>query len=132
MTIKEKLIKEYPLNKKMDCELECYFLDSGRYLIFWEEPISKDSIENLLKTIEEIAGSSIFNRIWKTFIVVGKTNDFFKKEDLFYANEMFQSFVVLYLIDENKNQIYMNDSWTFITTNRFRKYVRKIHDVINN
>lgn len=41
MNIQEKIIKNYPLNEKIDCELNCYSLDKRRYIVFWDNLIKK-------------------------------------------------------------------------------------------
>ena len=48
MNIQEKLIQNYPLINKVDSELNCYVLDKKRYLVFWDELIKKDSIEEVI------------------------------------------------------------------------------------
>ena len=52
MNIQEKLIQKYPLINKVDSELNCYLLDKKRYLVFWDELIKKDSIEEVLNYLE--------------------------------------------------------------------------------
>ncbi len=128
MNIQEKLIKEYPLTNKIECNLNCYLLDKKRYLIFWEDLIEKDSIEKVLNQLQEKTNNASFSK-WKTLIVLGETNDFFKKEDLFYFNNV-NTFVVFYLINQKDNKIFMNDSWIFALGCNFRKYVRKINKII--
>ena len=46
---------------------------------------------------------------YKTLIVVGKTKEKFKKVDLLYFNNV-NTLVVFYLINEETNEVYMNDS----------------------
>ena len=53
MNIQEKLIQNYPLINKVDSELNCYLLDKKRYLVFWDELIKKDSINEVLNYLEE-------------------------------------------------------------------------------
>ena len=66
----------------------------------------------------------------KTLIVVGKTKEKFKKVDLVYFNSV-NTLVVFYLINEETNEIYMDDSWfSFIGLN-YKKYVRKINEILN-
>ena len=125
MNIKEKLIKEYPLVNKVDSELNCYVLDYRRYLIFWEKLISKDLINEILNDLEEKTKNDNFTE-YKTLIVIGKTKEKFKKADLFYFNNV-STFVVFYLINEETNEIYMNDSWIYVLGLNYKKYVRKIN-----
>ena len=48
MNFQEKLIQNYPLINKVDSESKCYVLDKKRYLVFWDELIKKDSIEEVI------------------------------------------------------------------------------------
>ncbi len=128
MNIQEKLIKEYPLTNKIESDLNCYLLDKKRYLIFWENLIEKDSIEKVLNQLQEKTNNAIFSK-WKTLIVLGETNDFFEKEDLFYFNNV-NTFVVFFLINQKDNKIFMNDSWIFPIGCNYRKYIRNIDKII--
>ena len=129
MNIQEKIIQNYPLSNKVDSELNCYLLAKKRYLIFWDELIKKDSIEEVLKCLEEKTNNPNFTE-FKTLIVVGKTKEEFKKADLLYFNNV-NTFVVFYLINEEINEIYMNDSWIFTLGLNYKKYVRKINEILN-
>ena len=44
MIIKDKLIKEYPLTKKIDCSFECFEVIKRRYVIFYDEKINKTAV----------------------------------------------------------------------------------------
>lgn len=101
-----------------------------RYLIFWKDLIEKSSIEQILNQLQEKTNNSNFSK-WKTLIVCGKTNDNFQKEDLFYFNNI-DTFVVFYLVNENNNKVFMNDSWIFTLGCNYRKYVRKIDKIIRH
>ena len=129
MNIQEKLIKKYPLVNKVDSVLNCYLLDKRRYLIFWNELIQKASINEVLNYLEEITKNTNFTK-HKTLIVVGKTKEKFKKSDLLYFNNV-NTLVVFYLIDEENNDIYMNDSWISFLGLNFKKYIRKINEILN-
>lgn len=129
MNIQEKIIRNYPLVNKVDCELKCYLLAKKRYLVFYDELIKKESIEEVLKCLEEKTNNSKFTE-FKTFIVVGKTLEDYKKEDLLYFNNV-NTFVVFYLINEETNKMYMNDSRIFTIGLNYKKYVRKINEILN-
>lgn len=129
MNIQEKLIQKYPLVNKVDSVLNCYLLDKRRYLIFWNELIQKASINEVLNYLEEITKNTNFTK-YKTLIVVGKTKEKFKKSDLLYFNNV-NTLVVFYLIDEENNDIYMNDSWISFLGLNFKKYIRKINEILN-
>lgn len=129
MNIQEKIIQNYPLVNKIDFELNCYLLDKRRYLIFWNELIKKDSIEKMLNYLEEKTKNPNFTES-KTLIVVGKTKEKFKKVDLVYFNSV-NTLVVFYLINEETNEIYMDDSWISFIGLNYKKYVRKINEILN-
>lgn len=77
MIIKEKLIKEYPLTKKVECDFECYEVIKRRYVIFLDKKIQKDNIELLLKEFE-MATKNNFSKV-KSLIIIGYTDEEFKK-----------------------------------------------------
>ena len=129
MNIQEKSIQNYPLVNKIDFELNCYLLDKRRYLIFWNELIKKDSIEKMSNYLEEKTKNPNFTES-KTLIVVGKTKEKFKKVDLVYFNSV-NTLVVFYLINEETNEIYMDDSWISFIELNYKKYVRKINEILN-
>ena len=129
MNIQEKLIQNYPLINKVDSGLNCYVLDKKRYLVFLDELIKKDSIEEVLNYLEEKTKNANLTE-YKTLIVVGKTKEKFKKVDLLYFNNV-NTFVVFYLINEETNEVYMNDSWISAIGLNYKKYVRKINEILN-
>lgn len=129
MNIQEKLIKNYPLVNKVDSELNCYLLDKKRYLVFLDELIKKDSIEEVLNYLEEKTKNPNFTEP-KTLIVVGKTKEKFKKVDLVYFNSV-NTLVVFYLINEETNEVCMDDSWISFIGLNYKKYVRKINKILN-
>ena len=73
MSIEEKIINNYPLVNKIDSEVTCYLLEKRRYLVFWDELIRKESIEQVLKYLEEKTNNSNFSD-FKTLIIVGKNS----------------------------------------------------------
>lgn len=60
MNIQEKIIKNYPLNEKTDCELNCYSLDKRRYIVFWDDLIKKEFIGQILNHLERKTNNSMF------------------------------------------------------------------------
>ena len=120
MDIQEKLIQNYPLINKVDCDLNCYCLAN--------EFIEKDAIIKVLKSLEEKTNNSNFSE-FKTLIIVGKTKEEYKKEELLYFNNV-NMIVVFYLINEEVNKIYMNDSWVFTLGLNYKKYIRKINEIM--
>ena len=129
MTIQEKIINEYPLVNKIVSELNCYLLDKRRYLVFYNDLIKKDSIVQILNYLGEKTSNSNFTE-FKTLIVVGKTTEKYKKDELFYFDNV-NTFVIFYLVNEELGETYMNDSWIFALGLSYKKYVRKIHDILN-
>lgn len=129
MNIQEKLIYNYPLVNKVDSELNCYLLDKNRYLVFWDELIKVELVEEILNSLEEKTKNSNFSE-FKTLIVISKTNEKFKKADLLYFNNV-NTIVVFYLINEETNEVYMNDSWISSLGLNYKKYVRKINEILN-
>ena len=130
MNIKDKIIKEFPLNTKLECEFkDCYLLDKKRYLIFWDDLVEKQNVQNILKLLENKTSDSKLFSEWKTLIVVGKTKDSYKKDELLFFNNI-STFVVFYLVDEDLNKRYMNDSWIFTIGLNYKKYVRKINKIL--
>ncbi len=128
MTIKEKIINHYPLQERVSCALECYQLANKRYLVFVDALIDQKNIMQVLQLLENETNCGTFSE-WKTLIVVGETQEPFKKGDLFYFNGV-NTFVVFYLIDNLNQEIYMNDSWIFTVGLNYRKYVRKIDKIV--
>jgi hypothetical protein len=103
--IKDKLIEEYPLTKKIELPFECYKVLKRRYVIFCDEEINGNNIESLLDVFYENT-KNIFPKK-KTLIVIGHTNERFNKKDLLFFNGE-DTFIVFYLINEN-NEIFFND-----------------------
>ena len=63
--------------------------------------------------------------------MLGKTKEKFKKVDLLYFNNV-NTFVVFYLINEETNEVYMNDSWISSLVLNYKKYVRKMKIILKN
>lgn len=129
MNIQEKLIQKYPLRNKVDSKLNCYLLNERRYLVFWDELITKKSIEGILNCLERKTTNASFTE-YKTLILVGQTIEKFEKADLLYFNNI-NTIVVFYLINIETNEIYMNDSWIPFLGLNYKKYVRKINEILN-
>lgn len=129
MNIKEKIIQSYPLVNIVDSELNCYLLDKNRYLVFWNELVKKNSINEVLNYLQEKTKNKNFTD-YKTLIVVGKTKEKFKKVELLYFNNV-NTIVVFYLINEETNEVYMNDSRISFLGLNYKKYVRKINEIVH-
>lgn len=129
MTIKEKLTERYPLTKRIDCDLECYEVAAKRYVVFLDELIKKDNIENFLADVE-IKVNNCTSK-YKTLIVVGYTDETFMKQDLFYFNGL-NSFASFYLLNKDTDEIYFNDSWIFTLGLNWRRIVRRFNEILKN
>ena len=49
MIIKDKLIKEYPLTKRIEFPFECYEIIKRRYVVFYHKLINSKNMEFLLE-----------------------------------------------------------------------------------
>ena len=127
MMIQKKIVQEYPLVNKVDFSLDCYMLKKRRYLIFWNRLIEKKSIKDILIYLEEKTNNNNFPK-YKTLIIFGETKDEFSKNDLVYFNT--NTYVVFYLINDDTNDIYMDDSWISERGLNYKKYVRRINDIV--
>lgn len=127
MIIKEKLINEYPLTKKLECPLECYEVDKRRYVIFLDNKINRNNMEFLLDEFIKITKNNYSEK--KTLIIVGHTDEQFKKEDLVFFNGV-DTFVVYYLINENNNEIYFNDQRVFLFSVDWKKIIKKFNEIL--
>lgn len=128
MIIKDKLIKEYPLTKKIDFPFECYEVVKRRYVVFFDEEINRNNMESLLDVIDGHA-KNVFSEK-KTLIVIGHTNEQFNKKDLLFFNGN-DTFIVFYLINEN-NEVFFNDQRTFWFGLDWSKIIRNINQVLKN
>lgn len=104
-------------------------LKKRRYLIFWNRLIEKKSIKDILIYLEEKTNNNNFPK-YKTLIIFGETKDEFNKNDLVYFNT--NTYVVFYLINDDTNDIYMDDSWISEIGLNYKKYVRRINDIVKN
>ena len=127
MMIQKKIVQEYPLVNKVDFSLDSYMLKKRRYLIFWNRLIEKKSIKDILIYLEEKTNNNNFPK-YKTLIIFGETKDEFSKNDLVYFNT--NTYVVFYLINDDTNDIYMDDSWISEMGLNYKKYVRRINDIV--
>lgn len=68
MIIRDKLIKGYPLTKKIEFSFECFEVIKRRYVIFYDEKINKENMEFLLDVFNDNSKKSFTER--KTLIIV--------------------------------------------------------------
>jgi len=121
MIIRDKLIKEYPLTKKIEFSFECFEVIKRRYVIFYDEKINKENMEFLLDVFNDNSKKSFTER--KTLIIVGHTDEKFNKKDLLFFNGV-DTFVVYYLINDNNNEIYFNDQRVFWFNVDWKKIIK--------
>lgn len=128
MIIKDKLIKEYPLTKKIDFPFECYEVVKRRYVVFFDEEINRNNMESLLDVMDGHA-KNVFSEK-KTIIVIGHTNEQFNKEDLVFFNGN-DTFIVFYLINEN-NEVFFNDQRNFWFGVDWSKIIKNFNQILKN
>ena len=128
MIIKDKLIKEYPLTKKIDFPFECYEVVKRRYVVFFDEEINRNNMESLLDVIDGHA-KNVFSEK-KTIIVIGHTNEQFNKNDLVFFNGN-DTFIVFYLINEN-NEVFFNDQKNFWFGVDWSKIIKNFNQILKN
>ena len=127
MIIKDKLIKEYPLTKKIECSFECFEVIKRRYVIFYDEKINRGNIESLLDIFNENTKNNFTEK--KTLIIVGHTDEQFDKKDLLFFNGV-DTFVVYYLINDNNSEIYFNDQRVFWFSVDWKKIIKKFNEIL--
>ncbi len=128
MIIKDKLIKEYPLTKKIDFPFECYEVVKRRYVVFYDKEINRNNMESILDVINGNAKNGFSEK--KTLIVIGHTNEQFNKKDLLFFNGN-DTFIVFYLINEN-NEVFFNDQRTFWFGVDWSKIIRNFNQILKN
>lgn len=129
MSIKDKLINEYPLTKKVDCSFECYQIIKRRFVIFYDEKINKENAKTLLDVFNKSFNITFHQK--KSVIVVAYTDEQFDKKDLVFFNGE-DTFVVYYLINEKTNEIYFNDESMFFFCVCWKKIVKRFNEILNN
>ena len=127
MIIKDKLIKEYPLTKKIDCSFECFEVIKRRYVIFYDEKINRENIKLLLDVFNDNSKNSFTEK--KALIIVAHTDEKFDKEDLSFFNGV-DTFVVYYLINDNTDEIYFNDERVFFFRVDWKKIIKKFNEIL--
>lgn len=123
---KEQIVKELGVDRSTDFKLETYKLAKKRYLLFKDKAINKEQINEYLEFISKEFNT---NGKFKTIIVVAETKDEFTKKELVYFDNV-DTLVVFYLVNSDEDLVYMDDSWTFMLGLNYRKYVRKINEIV--
>ena len=134
--IKEKLVNEYPLTKKMDCSLESYRIKLYSYVVFYDEKITKenyrlaayDAIRDATKHFPE----AIIQCPGKELIVVGHTDEEFERKDLFVCTiRGVEPFAVYYLINDKTGNFFFTDVRVPSLIFSFRKVIRRFNEILN-
>jgi len=127
MMMKEKLIKKFPLTKKVDCEIECYEAQKRRYVIFLDKKVCKENIEKQLYELEAMTKNGFHPK--KSLIIVGYTDDEFTKEDLLYFNGI-DTFAVYYLMNVNTDEIYFHNQRVFWFSVDWKKIIDRFNEIL--
>lgn len=127
MMMKEKLIKKFPLTKKVDCEIECYEAQKRRYVIFLDKKVCKENIEKQLYELEAMTKNGFHPK--KSLIIVGYTDDEFAKEDLLYFNGI-DTFAVYYLMNVNTGEIYFHNQRVFWFSVDWKKIIDRFNEIL--
>ena len=125
--MKEKLIKKFPLTKKVDCEFECYEAQKRRYVIFLDKKVCKENIEKQLYELEAMTKNGFHPK--KSLIIVGYTDDEFVKEDLLYFNGI-DTFAVYYLMNVNTGEIYFHNQRVFWFSVDWKKIIDRFNEIL--
>ena len=127
MSIKERLIKDYPLTKKAECPFEAYEIEKRKFVIFVDEKITRENTETLLDKFAK----SIPNNCSEVrpFIVVGYTDEQFKPEDLSFFNGV-DTFVIYYLKNIKNDEIYFNDQRMYFFSAGWRKTIKRFNEIL--
>lgn len=129
MTIKEKLIREYPLTKKMECHFECFEVIKRRYVIFYDKKINRDNMESLLEEFSNGTKNKFSGK--KTLIIVAHTDEKFDKKELMFFNGV-DTFIVYYLINDNNNEIYFHDKRVFLFSIDWKKVILNFNKILKS
>ena len=125
MNIKEKLIHEYPLTKRVDCSFDCFEAMKRRYVIFYDKIIKRDNMELMLDMFDK----SVMSEYPKSLIVVGYTDEQFVGEDLLFWNGD-RTFVIYYLINTASGDIYFNDETNLFFGIGWKKVIRRFNEIL--
>ena len=127
--IKNLINRKLNLSIKISSDVfECYQINDRCHLIYLNESISHDDIKNLLNKIDKFCKETNLDD-WKSFMVLAETDEEFSKKELFYFDNV-NTFVSLFLINQNKNKIFSNPQWVFVRGVGFRKYVKQIESIL--
>lgn len=127
MSIKERLIKDYPLTKKVECPFEAYEIEKRKFVIFVDEKITRENTETLLDKFAKSIPNNCSEV--RTLIVVGYTDEQFKPEDLSFFNGV-DTFVIYYLKNIKNDVIYFNDQRMYFFSAGWRKTIKRFNEIL--
>ena len=115
-------------NYQNDISMTSYRIKKKINLVFIDLIVKKNNIDLILKEIDRFHNQNNEKK-WKTYIIVGITNEKINKKDLFYFNGecMFVSFL---LFNNEADEVYYYDKWIFALGLNFKKIVKEIKDII--
>ena len=125
--MKEKLIREFLLTKKVDCIFECYEVEKRRYIIFLDKKVCKENVEQQLSELEAATKNGFYPK--KSLIIVGYTDDDFAKEDLLYFNGV-DTFIVYYLMNVNTGELYFHNKRVFLFSVDWKKVIDRFNEIL--
>ncbi len=128
--IKSALIEKMPLSSKVTSRYETYAIGNKKYLIFWDGVISKEKVSSILQDLT-IATTNKKLSTWKTLIVVGETEEEFKRDELLYFDGV-NTIVVFYLINTKSQKVFCNKSWIFPLGMNFRRHIKKMDTILGD
>lgn len=127
MNIKEKIINEYPLTKKIECEFECYEATAHRFVIFYDKPINSANMEFMLYEFGESIKGKYSQAV--AVIIVAYTDEEFKKEDIFYFNGI-DTYSLYCLLNTNNNKVYFNNLKVFAFDAEEKEFIKRFDQIL--
>ena len=118
----EKLDEKFNIKK---VKPSLYLLEDYRYLLFWDELITSKNIEEILDVAITDFIMPIYS-VLQSIIIVGETEEKFKKADLVFYSEYHNVLTCYYLLNRQNGKRYR--SAEIFTTPR--KYIKIIDSVI--
>ena len=101
-----------------------YLLDGCKYVLFYDKPIAKNDIQNVLVEIEKDGKSYPLSQNYIA-LVIAETDDEFKKDDLEWMNNGGEN-VVFVLCNKRLNKLFSPQSIVFPLRYSYRKITKKI------
>lgn len=137
--IKDEIIKKYPLISKADCSFDCYRVEKGFYVVFWDEMVTRKNKIRVLNKIYKEFKTGHFP-IDKFLVIIAETEDEFKDNELNYAtDDLIDSSrttgaeAVYYLIDRTNKKLYScNKAGRILIEYQIKEIVRKIDQIVRN